>query len=237
MKRTITHLNPFDMAILLMLFEGATLFILGYLSSNPPMNFGLAGTQGMIAENLMLGLIVGIAGTIIALAIWHTLRLKLRGKFPEKFTLTHINVAMASVANALFLMLLFNIEDIISGLRNFSYAGIAALGFSATAIALAILFFIYNQLPFKLGVTIGKTQNITKVSPLSIALIAGLYEACILPIMVAMLLLPLPTLVVYPLAGIVSGFVGGIIGTFVLNHISSVLKPHLELHETPTDNH
>jgi hypothetical protein len=217
MRKTLVWLHPLDMAFLLMLLEAGTFFFVGFLQLYSTLHF------------LATGFLAGVAGTVVALGVWHAIGGKIRGKFPVPFTLSHINVAYASVANGLFLSVLFFVEDLVSALTTLPYIGIAGFGFGATLIAVLFLLIIYNLQPWKLHVMIGSSHTITSVRVVSVALIAGLYEAIILPIMLAHFSLSLPALVVFALAGIVSGFIGGMAGTVVFNYLACLLRPWIEL--------
>ncbi len=213
MKQVVTHLNAIDIALLLMLFEGATLFVMGALHT-------WAFSRSLEAA------LIGFIGTPIALALWHGFGGNVRGKLGARsFALTHISVVPASIANALFLIVLFLIEDM---LPVRVHALNAVLGFVAVMLALCVLFFLYNHQPFKISVTLGNVTSIMAVAPW-IAVLAGMYEAFILPIMVALMRLPLPVIASYPIAGLVSGFVGGLVGTMIFNALAPHLKSWIDL--------
>ncbi|MBI4150544.1 hypothetical protein HY492_00285 [Candidatus Woesearchaeota archaeon] len=217
MKKTLTWLHPLDMALLLMLLEAGTFFFVGFLQLYASFHF------------LVTGFLAGVAGTVLALGVWHIFGGKIRGNYPDAFTLSHINVAYASVANGIFLSVLFFVEDVVSALTAIPYIGTAAFGFGATVIAVLFLLIIYNLQPWKLHVTIGVSHKIASVRVVSVALIAGLYEAIILPLMLAHFSLSLPALMTFALAGIVSGFIGGMAGTVVFNYLACLLRPWIEL--------
>ncbi|MBI4144894.1 hypothetical protein HY493_01660 [Candidatus Woesearchaeota archaeon] len=222
MKQTLTRLHPVDMAVLLALFEGATLFVMALA-----MEF--LRPRGTFLGDALLGAIIGLLGTPIALGIWHLGRLRLRGTLHNKpFTLTHINVIPASAANAVFLVVLFWIEDLIRAITDVPFVGIALLGLVATTLSILLLLFIYNLQPLKIWVTIGYPERIARAGPLA-AVFAGIFEAVILPIMSWLMTLPLPTVASFTIAGMVSGFIGGLVGTWILNLFAPWLKPWLDL--------
>ncbi len=217
MKKTLTWLHPLDMAVLLMLIEGSTFFFVGFLQQYAQMHF------------ILTGFFAGSAGTVLALGIWHAISGKIRGHYPAPFTLSHINVAYASIANGIFLSVLFLVEEYVADLSTVPYIGTALFGFGATVIAVVFLLIIYNLQPLKLNVTVGTSRKIIRVRVFSVALIAGLYEAIILPIMLAHFSLSLPLLVTFALAGAVSGFIGGIAGTVLFNYLACLLQPWIEM--------
>lgn len=218
MRHTITNLNALDMARILLLFEGAALLVMGVLNAWFP---------STAENNVMAGALIGILGTPLALGIWHALKLGVRGIIGNKpFTLTRINVIPASFANAIFLILLFIIEDWLPAIPTF--LSTAVLGFSATTLALLALFFIYNFQPIKLAITIKKSATIKGISPRA-AILAGIYEAIILPIMAFLFSIPIHPIAAFTIAGIVSGFVGGLVGTFIFNYLAPVIKPWIDL--------
>lgn len=222
MKQTLTRLHPVDMAVLLALFEGATLFVMA-------LALELLQPRGTILGDAVMGAIVGLLGTPLALGIWHLGRLRLRGTLHNKqFTLTHINIIPASVANAAFLVVLFWIEDLISAITNVPFFGIALLGLVATTASILLLLFIYNLQPLKVWVTIEHPERIARAGPL-VAVFAGLYEAAILPIMSWLMTLPLPAVASFTIAGMVSGFIGGLVGTWIFNLLAPWLKPWIDL--------
>ena len=138
-------------------------------------------------------------------------------------------VIPASLANAAFLIVLFIIEDLIGALRSVPAIGVALLGFFGVGLTLLILFFTYNHLPFKLGVTLGKRTSIERVAVVRIAIIAGVYEAVILPLMAFQFgILALPAILTFTITGILAGFFGGLIGTFICNVLAPRLKPWIE---------
>jgi hypothetical protein len=221
--KTLTQLNPLDMAWILLLFEGGTLFVMSLI-----LQLGLSRMSG-ITNDVVLGAGVGVLGTIIALLLWNR-GLLIRGTLDGSgFTLTRISILPASIANAAFLIVLFIVEDRLTSVRSIPGIGIALLGFCATGLALLILFFLYNFLPLKLRVIMGRPTAITRITPLRAALIAGMYEAIILPLMALLFMLPFPMVFTYTVTGMGAGFIGGLVGTFIFNLIAPVLKPGLEL--------
>ena len=218
----ITHLEPIDMAWLLLLFEGSTLFVMGLW-----VTLGLNRLITGLANNIILGAVTGLLGTAIALFLW---RWRVRGRLDGKaFTLRKIALIPAAIANALFLIVLFIIEDAIAGVKN-APLGTALLGFLAVGLSLVILFFIYNYAPLKIRGTMDGPITIRRVSPIRVALIAGMYEAIILPIMAfSFAWLNLHPLLTYTLTGIFAGLVGGFVGTLIFNVLAPVIKPWIEI--------
>jgi hypothetical protein len=231
MRQPITRINVLDMAAILLLFEGATLFVMGALPFVLPLAFRTPGVGG-IASDIILGLLVGVFGTLIALGIWHVTKRVVRGTLGGKeFTITHINLIPAAIGNAVFLTVLFLIEDTIARISSVPFLGTALLGFAATALSFLILFAIYNLLPLKLGMTLnGKHVRVKRIAPLQTALLAGLYEAFILPSMAFLFgALHLNPVLAYTLNGVISGIIGGVIGTLLTNWLAPYLKPWIEL--------
>lgn len=217
--KVIERLNPFDMAVLLGLFEGFALFFLAV---------GLKFTSNLhfIFENVVLGVFVGVFCTFFALLFWRVHPI-LKIRFGSKnIIIKKIYFLGACLANAVFLVVLFNLEDFIFSLKNIPFVGVALFGLVGTGVSVAILSFLYNFQPFKIKLDVGK---ITKVSPIKIGIAAGLFEMFILPVMTFIMFLPGPQVVMFSLGGLVSGSFGGLIGSIVFNRISSLLKVQVEL--------
>lgn len=217
MKRAITRLNRQDTAIILMLLEGATLFTMGAINQWFP---------DAASNPAILGILVGIFGTTIALTIWHSLGLKIRfeaGK--KKHTITRIAMLQAGMANAAFLATLFTIQTFLP--RTNTLSGIALFGFASVTPALLALILIYNVLPFKIKIAMPNPVCINKAS-LWTAPIAGMYEAIILPIMTTIMNIPASPVFAFTLAGLASGFVGGWIGTMIFNLVAPKTKLWVE---------
>lgn len=225
MKPT-TWIHPGDLAILLALFEGSTYGVLGFLVMNGFVSLGIPGIIGALAENLTMGLIVGIAGTVIALFIWHVSRRTLR---TDSFTITHINVIPASIANALFLFILFTAEDILRMIQGIPVVGLALYGFFATLATLLVLLMIYNHQPFKLVVRTNGEKKVQHVPVMTVAIFAGIFEAVILPLMTIPFLIGIPTTYAYITAGLTAGLVGGLLGTTMFNFLGPLMKPTFRL--------
>jgi hypothetical protein len=226
MRNRILKLNPFDMGLLLLLFEGSTLLVMGMVNQ-----FNLLTGFAPGSENIVMGVLTGMIGTVIALGIWNSWGFKLRGEFStQKFRLKKIDIIQAAIANSIFLVVLFAIEDLMASIKQIPTFGVALLGFAAVTFTLLVLFAVYNKFKFKLGAHInGKHREIMGISVVATAIIAGIYEAIILPTMALMFTLPLPTIYSFVLTGMVAGVVGGIAGTLIFNQISGWIKPWIEL--------
>lgn len=224
MRKEIVRLNIVDMAWLLLLFEGATLLVLGITGQ-----YGYAAYQSRgILDHLWVGAVVGIFGTIIALGLWHLFNLRIRGRFSTgPFAIKHISVIPAAIANAIFLFTLWTVFDLIDFFGN-SVLWYAVLGFLGTAIAIIVLIALYRFWPLKIKITTDKQMKIVKAS-LWVGIIAGIYEAVILPLMVLLFQIPLPPVPSHVVTGVVSGFVGGLVGTFIVNLIAPRMKIWLDL--------
>lgn len=216
--RVVERLNPFDMAVLLGLFEGFALFFLA---------IGLKFTSGLnlFVENVFLGLFVGLFCTFFALLFWR-LRPVLRVKFGKDLVIRKIYFFGACIANAIFLVVLFNLEDFIFSLKDVPFIGVALFGLIGTGVSVAILSFVYNVQPFKIRLDVGK---IIKVSPIKIGIVAGLFEAFILPVMTFIMSLSGPQVLMFSLAGLISGIFGGFVGSVVFNLISKQLEVRIEI--------
>lgn len=216
--KVLERLNPFDMAILLGLFEGFALFFLAIgLMFTKELNF--------IVENVVLGLFVGLFCTFFALLFWR-LRPVLRVKYGKDLVVRKIHLFGAGLANAVFLVALFNFEDFIFSLKDIPLVGIALFGLVGTGVSVAILSIIYNIQPFKIRLDIG---TIMKVSPIKVGIVAGLFEAFILPVMTFIMSLSGPQVLMFSLAGLISGIFGGLIGSAVFNFISKKIKIKLTI--------
>jgi len=213
------RLNPFDMAILLGLFEGFALFFLA---------IGLKFTSNLnfFVENIVLGLFVGLLCTFFALLVWR-LRPILRVRLNKKeFTIRKIHFLGACFANAVFLIVLFNLEDFIFSIKDVPFVGVALFGLVGTGVSVTILSFLYNFQPFKIKLDIGK---IAKVSPVKVGIVSGLFEMFILPVMTLIMSLPGNQILMFSLAGIISGTFGGFVGSVVFSFISSKLNVQVEI--------
>ena len=225
--KPLTRINPLDMALILLLFEGATLSILALIGES---SYAMNHVRPFFGK-IVSALLVGGIGTVVALGVWHALRLKIRGTLgTEAFSLTRIGIVKASLANAVFLFVLWTMFDWLSAVRGLGMVGISLLGFLGTALATFILFFLYNIQPVKLDVRMNSHTKIIRVTPIQAAILCGIYEAVILPIMALLFsTLTLPPLATYAITGSVSGFVGGLVGTFIFNLVARYVKPQLDL--------
>jgi hypothetical protein len=216
--KVIERLNPFDMAVLLGLFEGFALFFLAVgLSFTSNLNF--------VVENVVLGLFVGLLCTFCALLFWR-LRPILRVKYGKDLIVRKIYFIGAGLANAIFLVVLFNLEDFIFSLKNVPFIGVALFGLVGTGLSVAMLSVLYNIQPVKIKLDAGK---IVKVSPIKVGITAGLFEMFILPVMTFIMSLPGSQFVMFSLAGLVSGLFGGFVGSIVFNLISTKLEVKIEI--------
>lgn len=219
MRSFINRLNPLDMALLLGLFEGAALFALAIFGP-------LINVSNMFLEDVLLGASVGVASTVIALMLWK-LRPVLRGELNnKKVVIAMIQIATAAIANAAFLSVLFITEDFIYALKGVPLFGVALFGLVGTGLSVGLLLVIYNLQPLKVKMNIG---SVMKMSPFKTGLMAGVYEAFILPVMVYGMSFSGQTALVFTIAGLISGLFGGFLGTCVLNLLAPKLKPWIEL--------
>ena len=212
----LTHLHAIDLAWLLALLEGGTMFAMGLW-----VTLGLSFITGIL-NNILLGAFVGFIGTCIALFLW---RWRVRGRLDGRpLTITKIKIVPAAIANAVFLITLFSVQDVLPTNAP------AYLGFLSVAIAGVILLFIYNAIPFKLQIRSDHGSRVLKVSPIRVALIAGMYEAIILPLMAFLQYwINFPPILTFTIAGFFAGLIGGFIGTLLFNILAPVVKPGIEL--------
>jgi len=224
MRKEVVRLNIVDMAWILLLFEGATLLVLGITGQH---GYAAYQTRGTL-DHLWVGAVVGIFGTIIALGLWHLFGLRIRGRFSTgPFSIKHISVMPAAIANAVFLFALWTVFDLID-FFGASVLWYAVLGFLGTAISIVVLIALYRFWPYKIKITTDKQLKIVKAS-LWVGIIAGIYEAVILPLMVLLFQIPLPPVPSHIVTGVISGFVGGLVGTFIVNLIAPRMKIWLDL--------
>jgi hypothetical protein len=203
--------NVVDMAVLLMLFEGATLLAMQAVGTTIP----------LLTGRLSLSIITGITGTAIALTPWNLLKLSVRCSFGK---IERIAIIDAGIANTIFLAALWNTQGIISLKQGVTQTII--IGFIATAITLVVLLAAYNLQPLKIRIMLnGSKARIMRVSVLATAITAGIYEAIILPLQYV---LAGQGIIAALVTGFLSGFIGGLAGTIIFNKLAGIIKPWIE---------
>jgi len=233
-KQTIIGLksiNPLDLAITIGIFEFCTILIIAILGTD----MGIMGNLFLKARD---GLIVGFIGGMVAAFIYNilnrytkfTLRLETD---KHEFRLKKINVFMVSIANALFLMVLFVIESILASIKELHIIiGNALTGFIAATVTILFLVALYDFMPWgiKLGGRFETNAPLTKKKKkavnfklikmpiISTALAVGIFELFILPL-IAIFSINVTSEIGFAFAGLSAGFCGTVLAAFVFNRI------------------
>lgn len=185
-----------SLAVYLALIEGISLFVLDFSRE-----FDFYGA-----------FLVGFVPAIIVLGLY-----KLTSNiFPIKINnkkISNIPVILLSIANGIFIILLFLIQDLIMRIKAHIFVPI--FGFFSVFLAFLILIIIYNNIKLKISFNTGKEHFKVKRIGLYFAIYAGILEAFILPLMNIFYSINMPSL----LNGFIAGLIGGIIGLVIVNLI------------------
>jgi len=177
MKHILFQIN-YKIVWLFILFESIALFF-----------FSLFGLDTTTTGNLLLkgiyGLLIGFITAILTLLIINYFLSKRKHKLIyKKKKIKKISLIIPSLANALFLGILFIIESIISPLKQLNILwGNMIVGAIATPLSLFIVLQIYNIQKNKIYFNTDKKYYIKKISSLNLAIFAAIYEIIALPLM------------------------------------------------------
>jgi hypothetical protein len=202
-----TWFSPLDIALLVMLIEGACLLSLGLIGG---MGYA-AGAGRSLWSHAATALPEGMLGIALALGAWHAAGLKVRCMTTDgPLTLRGIAVLRAGTVSTLFLFCLWLCFDLITVPRT-SAVWYLLLGFAGMA-----------------AVSTLQDRAVLLRGSLLVGLCTAIYEAIILPLMWLIFQLPIPAVPLHLLTGIVAGFVGGFVGTLLLNWLLPHFRPWLE---------
>jgi len=228
----LKSINPLDLAITIGIFEFCTILIIAILGTD----LSIIGNLGIKARD---GLIVGLLGGIVAAVIFNllnrytkfTLRLQTD---KHEFRLKRMDVFMAGTANAVFLMVLFIVESILSSLKTFHIIiGNALTGFIAATATIIFLIAFYDFMPWGLKVggrfetnaplTKSKKKMVNfkliKLPIFTTAFAVGLFELFILPL-IAIFSINVTSELGFALAGLIAGFCGTVLAALVFNRLN-----------------
>lgn len=179
-------------AVYLALIEGIALFLLDL------------GTHAFF---------IGFISAAVVLLLYQLTKKILPFKINNK-PVSNLPIAILSVFNGLFMMILFLLQDVI--LRIFNHMFSAIFGFLSVFVTFFLIVVLYNQSPYHSSFNLGKEKlKLRKVSVL-FAFYAGLFEFFIMPLILYGYSINLPGFV----NGIMSGAIGGLLGLLIFNACS-----------------
>ncbi len=213
----ITKINVIDVAIFIAIFEFFTLLLL------PHINFG----------TIMTGLVDGFIGAVLAILLFNSLRFSVNFILDKKKkTLEKLDVFIPSLANGIFLAILFISQRFLSYrfIENMLLRNIV-VGFVNTFIAIFFCIIIYNLIAkhtdLRLKTTINKKQvKIESIDLKTTPFFVAVFELFILPIMGIFFIIfeNLPYALSSPLVGLFGGFIGCLIAAKVYNFLAKSFK-------------
>ncbi len=171
------------------------------------------------------GAMVGFIGIIILFRILNSILPRLRLKI-EGQTVTRISILPSAVWNTLFLALIFAIQKLVCLIPFRSWILQEMLtGFVSTFGAVFITLFIYhemckNVLLIRISIkTSGSRYTIKIFSILTLAIMAGVYEAIALPVILIWQKVTADVVLVAVLTGFTGGVLGCCVVVFYYNYI------------------
>ena len=215
----ITKINPWKTAFFISIFELFTFGILPYFKLN----------------TVLTGLIVGFVGGFIAILLFNFISskgFKLNVWFDGKqVVLKRLDLIIPSLANAVFLMLLFLVQlGLVFEFRS-ELVNDALTGFLSTFIAMIGCIILYNFLIKFLdigikGITSDFKFEVMKIDITRSCFFVALFELFILPFMGLFLIIfqNIPFYIKFPLVGLFSGFLGSFIASFCYNLLARFFK-------------
>jgi|GEM_PF-3581252 len=215
----LTKVNPWKTAFFIAIFEFFTLLILPYIGLN----------------SFITGFIDGFAGAVLAILIFDFISskgFKLNIELDRNKTyLKKLPVLIPSLANGLFILSMFLVqEELVFAFRS-EIINDAINGFSATFIAMVACIVLYNILikftKIRLkGELDDKHFKIGRIDLWRSCFFVALFELFILPLMgiIFILLQNLPYQLTYPLVGLFGGFFGSLIASFLYNLFARYFK-------------
>ncbi len=145
-------------------------------------------------------------------------------RFPVKINdekISNLPVVLLSIANGIFIVLLFLIQDLM--LRINPHIFVPIFGLFSVFLTFLILVLIYNSINLKVIFNLDEERIKIKKISLYFAIYAGIIEAFILPLMYLFYSIDMPSL----LNGFIAGLIGSFIGLVIVNNILS--KKPLEI--------
>ncbi|MEK6886688.1 MAG: hypothetical protein AABW88_02550 [Nanoarchaeota archaeon] len=161
-------------------------------------------------NNLYGAFLVGFIPAIIVLGLYNLIS----NIFPVKLnnkSVSKIPAVLLSVANGLFIVTLFFVQDIMTKINP--NIVVPLFGFFSVFFVFLVLVLIYNNIKLNVIFNLGKERIEVKQISLYFAIYAGIVEAFILPFMYVFYSINIPSL----LNGLFAGLIGGIIGLFLVN--------------------
>lgn len=161
----------------------------------------------------LFGLTTGFFGMLFTILIYNSLPFKININNKK---IDEVRPLVPSVFNALFLAISFLIQISIERIENLGITGYALMGFISIGIAALLSLYVYNEFDLKINYVFDKKNSIIKKIPLSIALLAGFFEAFILP----------PMFIFYNsgMDVFLTGFLAGLFSIIPLLIVNLVLK-------------
>jgi len=211
----IDRINPFDLAVLIAIFEFFALLIIGIIGIEKVLASGLLQTTVYAA-------MTGIITAILSLLIFNNSPLKIR--FGKK-TINNIPIIRFMLANGIFLAVMFFIQYLIADIKTFNIIwGNMVLGFVTNFLTAMVLLSVYNRQPYKFQIDTGKGLLVKSIAPLSAAVFVAMIEAFILPLMTILMTFSTNP-AWYAISGLLSGLIGVYIATSIYNRFISKKLP------------
>lgn len=160
--------------------------------------------ESELFNTIFYGLVTGFFGLFIIILIYNLLPYKI--KIADK-EIKSVKPLAPSLFNAFFLAFAFLIQIVIEKLELFGLVGFALFGFVSIMLGALASILIYNSTNNKIKFLIDKKEKIIKKIPLKFAVIAGFFEAFIIPLMFVFYS--------YDVAPFLNGFFAGLIGSFI----------------------
>jgi hypothetical protein len=192
----------------------------------------MGSAHAAFEKTVWIGFLLGYFGLFILLFLLN-LFFKFKQVTIDIYTLTGLRrIYLTAIFGCIFLSSMFAVQNIVMSLFAVNLFLIAMNGFVSTFLAFFITLLVYNiNFPsdiFKLHVVTkaNHTFVLSKVSVLSMSLLAGVYELFALPIIHCWTLLSLPAW----LSGLVVGLVAGAVGIIaVILLFNFLISKHLKL--------
>lgn len=206
-------------------FSPHLIWIFGLLEMiTVPLVVWLPQVLSLSTKSALEGAIVGFLGIIILFFILnriiHLLKIKV-----EDQTVTNISILQPAIWNTLLLALIFGLQKMVallqinSWLANCIIAGFISAG-GAVLITLLLYRFLCMILP-PLRITLKTTKRIywiKSISVFTISLLAGLYEAIALPIILIWQIAETNVTLISALTGVAGGLTGSFIIYIIYNY-------------------
>jgi hypothetical protein len=216
-------------------------WVLGLLEGvTVPLVVLLARTGGSGPKTPLHGLVVGFVGVAVVLGLINGSLRRVEIQIGDHGRLEWISPLAGAFWSGVILGLLFWFQHLLGGLLAWPYPlGHAVIGFVATAGAFLCAGWVYEIVAARVGLLSifvrigGRRLGMTAISVPGIALLAGMYEAVALPIIVVWTFHPSSAMAVSLVSGPLGGMAGGACICLVYNAFKA--RPACSFRFTPAD--